>query len=766
MVASPNALLAGVAGPPVAVGMRGYAREEAQAPTSLPSGYSNDGLPPNVLEPEPEQPFDLQVYDSNLLATLIQDFEDAEQASRDNRLKAERDVDYYDNKQFTADIIAELERRGQPAIMLNRIRRKIKFMMGLEQAQRTKPQGLPRNPSDEDDAHAATDALRSICDMSKFDQMRSKAWKDMISAGWGGVEIVAEESPSRRNPRITIRLTRWDRMFFDPYSTEEDFSDANYLGVVIWMDKADAVRRYGDAAAEVFDVTIGESGNTYDDKPKETSWVHRQARPRIRVVQMYFIHTDGQWHFAEFTKGGFLRAGVSPWLDEDSEPEHPYSWRAANVDRDNNRYGSIREMVDVQDMLNKLVSKYLHLASVRQTFGTEGSLGRTTTRQLRQQLAKPDGHVGLAPGKKFGEDFGIIPTGDMGNANLQLLNAMMHEMDLIGANAAMEGESGAAASGKSVLAQQQGGQIETGPEMDTLRDMDRETYHKAWRRVRQFWTAEEWIRVTDDQKNIKFVGLNLPATQPVIDPMSGQQIVNPQTGQPQTQPVIDPLTGQPVIAKGDVSKLDLDIIIDDAPMVSGTMMDEQFKGLVGLAQVGIKFAPQVYIAASNLRNKGELMQMQAEQEQKPPDPIAQGMAQATIADKQASATSKQADAVHKIAQAKHLSVVTSGAQIGVAKSAAELQQDAERHAVEVAHQQARTAHEHIRAVGSAGDVRRASLLALAQQQQPPAAPPVGMDGQPQAADRPAPGGPPVRAPDGYFYVHAPHARGTYQRVVA
>jgi len=28
-----------------------------------------------------------------------------------------------------------------------------------------------------------------------------------------------------------------------------------------------------------------------------------------------------------------------------------------------------------------------------------------------------------------------------------------------------------------------------------------------------------------------------------------------------------------------------------------------------------------------------------------------------------------------------------------------------------------------------------------------------------------PGGPPVRAPDGHFYVHAPHAGGLYQRVV-
>jgi hypothetical protein len=30
---------------------------------------------------------------------------------------------------------------------------------------------------------------------------------------------------------------------------------------------------------------------------------------------------------------------------------------------------------------------------------------------------------------------------------------------------------------------------------------------------------------------------------------------------------------------------------------------------------------------------------------------------------------------------------------------------------------------------------------------------------------PIPGGPPVRGPDGHFYVHAPHPGGVYQRVL-
>ncbi len=39
-------------------------------------------------------------------------------------------------------------------------------------------------------------------------------------------------------------------------------------------------------------------------------------------------------------------SGPSPWIDEDGAREHPYCWRTAYVDRDNNRYGPIRDMVD------------------------------------------------------------------------------------------------------------------------------------------------------------------------------------------------------------------------------------------------------------------------------------------------------------------------------------------------------------------------------------------------------------------------------------
>lgn len=549
---------------------------------------------------------------------LCEMFEEAEDASCKNREYAERDVDYYHNKQWTEKEVKDLEKRGQPAIMKNRIRRKIKYLQGLEQQQRTEARATPRTPQHEQDAYSATACLRFIGDQNRYNQTRSKVFWDVAAAGWGGTETTVEFRPGMKNPMVVTRRCQWDRMWWDPYSSEDDFSDARRRGLVLWMDRDEAIGRWGAGAGKVFDETIqaAQIGGTYDDKPKYQTWVsYDKKRWRVRIVQAYFTAEDDTVYFAEFTKGGLLNYGASPWLDENGKPEDPYSWGSANVDRDNQRYGEIRSMIDLQDAINKRESKLLHLVSVRQTFGTQGSLGKMSVNDMKNELSKPAGHVQLAQSVEFGKHFGIIPTGDMADAQFQILQADNAEMDLEGPNAAMMGKGRQDQSGRALLAQQQGGAIEQSGLMDTLRDIDHRTYRKQWNRVRQFWTAEQWVSVTDDMRNLKWVGINQPETQPVVDPMTGAPAINPETGQPLEQPVIDPMTGQPKI-KNPVSALDVDITIDDAPHV-GTMQDEEFGRMVELAKIVPalqQMDAQTWISASNLRNKAELAQKVAEQQ--------------------------------------------------------------------------------------------------------------------------------------------------------
>lgn len=625
---------------------------------------------------------DLHRYHSR----LVDMFMASEESGDKSRRKAERDIDYYDGKQWTEKEAAALKKRGQPVIAFNLVRQKIDFLLGLERTQRTVPNALPRTPRHEKDAHAVKDALRFVADENRYNELRSRVWKDILTAGWGGVEVVVQErrgalmnSTAMTGPEyeVVYRRCAWDRMFWDPYSAEEDFSDAGYLGLVLWMDREEAVRRYGDVAGQVFDETISAQsvGGTFDDKPY-AAWVNHAQRKRVRVVQMYFIGEDGQWDFCEFTKGGILESGPSPWLTEDGEREHPYSWRSAYCDRENNRYGVIRDLIDPQDEVNKRRSKMLHHATVRQTFGNKRALGDLTEREIRTQLARPDGHVPLTGEAQFGRDFGIIPTNDQSSEHALLLQQAQGIFEVMGPNAAMQGKKEGNESGRAIMAQQQGGAIQTGTLTDTLRELDLEVYRKTWRRIRQYWTGQTWVRVTDDEQNIKFVALNEPMMEPVMGPVfdgagiSQQPVMDPMTGEPMMQPVIDPATGQPVLQNA-VAELDVDIEIGDAPDM-GTLQSEEFAQIVDLAKSGmVQFTPKQIIKASSLRNKAEIladMEDAAKQRQQA-SPEQQAAIQLEMEGKQADNALKSAGAMLKQAQA-----VKAASEVGAGPAAQPVEQ--------------------------------------------------------------------------------------------
>jgi hypothetical protein len=570
---------------------------------------------------------------------LVDMFCDAESASDKSRTRAERDLDYYNGKQWTTKEVAALKKRGQPVIAFNLIRNKIDYLQGLERQQRTVPRALPRTPMHEKDSEAVTDALRYVTQDQRYDDSKSRVWGDMLKIGWGGIEVTVEQRFDRNAMMATttmtpadydVRLVRcaWDRMFWDPHSSEDDFSDASYLGLVIWMDRSEAVRRYGEGASAVFDetVSLASVGDTYDDRPR-LAWIDSSKRKRIRVVQIYFIDTDGQWSFAEFTKGGILRNGPSPWLDEDGRREHPYAWRSSYVDRDNNRYGAVRDLIDPQDEINKRRSKALHLVTSRQTYGNHTF--EANTKENKAQLQRADGHVTLEGEAQFGKDFGIIPTNDQAAGHMEHLSQALSIFEVMGPNAAMMGKQAGAQSGRAILAQQQGGQTQMGLLTDTLRQMDMDVYRMIWNRIRQFWTGERWIRVTDDQNNMKWVGLN-PAQQYDL------------TG-----------VGNASVMDANVSDLDVDIILDEAPAV-GAMMDEQFALLIDLKQMDrnneIPFK-DIIAAAPNLRYKANLLKGISEREQQPPNPVAVAGAQAELATQEATVADKQASAKLKEAQA-------------------------------------------------------------------------------------------------------------------
>jgi hypothetical protein len=543
------------------------------------------------------------------LSTFIHQFEEAEEITRDARRLAERDRDYFDEKQLTAAEKSALEKRGQPAVVYNRVKRKVNSMMGLEKQTRKDPKAFPRNPDDDAAAQAATDVIRYVCDDSRWDDKRSQSAREIAIEGTAAIMVGGKRSRNGLDP--DIRRISWDRLYYDPHSSEFDFADAAFMGIVIWMDLDKAIARFPDAA-EVLEVTWARAkdSETYDDKPKDKMWADHK-RKRVRVCEHYYDSPDG-WMFCMFTEGGFIvEPQPSPYLGEDKQPECPIKAVSLYLDRENNRYGEVRTMIGAQDEINKRRSKALHLISQRQIRVSPNVAA--DPRAIRKELSRPDGVF-------IGEqgDVEILQTNDMAMGNMNLLQDAKNEIDLQGPNAALGGKNESDMSGRAIIAQQQGGMTELATYLDCIRVLSLAVYRSVWYRVQQYWDAERWIRVTDDEQNMRFVGVNQPVT--ALQAMAKQMGITKDNMQQamQEQPeavqqlqmfASDPRSQQVVEIENNVTELDVDISVDEG-IDTPTVAAEEFQSMLKLAGTGMVQIPaDILIEASSLRNKDRLLEL-------------------------------------------------------------------------------------------------------------------------------------------------------------
>lgn len=504
------------------------------------------------------------IADLEELKDVVREFLETTQEAR---ALSERCRDYKDGKQWTDAQIKELKRRKQAPIVNNRIKVKHQGLLGLMSLRKADPKAYPRNQSDADNgaAEAATDGLRYVAERGRFTAASVKAADNFFCEGYCGVHICGEMN-RRGEIDIVIDPIDWDRIFFDPYSTKPDFSDARDKGFMVWMDERDILAKFPDAAESgALDGLDIDTDTTFEDKP---TWHRKAGRYTRHLVATHYFQRGDDWYLAIYTGSGFLmKPQPSPYTDEFGSTECPLEFQHAYIDRNGNRYGELASFLDLQDEINHRRSKALFLNSQRQTFGNRGSIN--DIKKAKRELAKPDGHLEVGQGE-FGKDFGILPTGDMAQAQFELLQEAKSEIDAQSYNAQNAGaRQQGDISGVAIKRLTDNGIIELNTLFDGLSDLQVRVHRQCWNRIRQYWDEEKWVRVTDDHKDLKFIGFNVPVTmkeylQDIMDDDSkpaamrlgaSAQMIMYEQSQP------DALE-QVIMVQNKPAELDMDIILD------------------------------------------------------------------------------------------------------------------------------------------------------------------------------------------------------------
>lgn len=481
---------------------------------------------------------------------------------------------YYHGAQWTSEQIKILKKRKQPVTTYNRIGRKIDGVVGVLERLRQDPKAFPRTPQHQEGADLATACIRYVLDQQEWQPKSSEVARDGAIEGIGGIEINLAKG-DLGDPEIEFDIVEPDSFFYDPRSYRADFSDARYMGVSKWVDVELAKEMFPDKADEI-EASL-ESGTEFTTNPdRENKWFDT-TRKNVRLVDCWYQH-KGKWCYSIFTGATILMEGKSYLVDEKGKSECKYIMYSASVDHDGDRYGFVRNMKSVQDSVNFKQSKLNHILASRRLIMTNAAL--TDVEKARAEWARPDGVVVVNPGGEVKAD---DQSFDFAGWD-KLLQNDKTEIENFGPNPAVLGEGVEKQSGRAISLLQQAGIAELGPYITAYKGWKIRVYRAVWNAIQRHWSAERWIRVTDDDNVAQFIQIN------------GLQT--------------DPMTGLPAIVNG-IGSLDVDIIIDEGPDTIN-MMADTYDALLALATSGAQVPPSVLIELSpgiDSRTKKRVLEM-------------------------------------------------------------------------------------------------------------------------------------------------------------
>ncbi len=513
------------------------------------------------------------------------------ETKRAEREEARESDHYYHADQWTTADREILKGRKQPVVTYNRIARKIDGVVGVIIRLRQDPKAFPRTPQHAEGAEIGTAALRYALDNADWENTDPEAARYAATRGIGCVALELEKLPDG-DTDIKIELVE-EGFFYDPRSVRADFDDSRDFGIAKWIGLDEAQEMFPDQTDVLADL-VSSSGGTesgLEESDREHAWINIR-RKRIRLIEHWYRH-HGEWKFCFYVNDTILMAGTSPFVDSEGRTFPRFIPFSAYVDHDGDRYGFVRNLKGPQDELNMRHSKGLHILNTRRIIADKGAVD--DVERARKEAARADGYIEKNQNKDFEFDDSAKYADLQGH--LQMLKKAEETIEAFGPNSSLIGQGGENQSGRAIALLQQAGIAELGPFLRAYRAWKIRVYRAVWCIIQAHWTAEKWIRVTDDENVAQFIQLNALTTDEYGE----------------------------VAMENYLGDLDVDIVLDEGKDVTTTTADT-FDLLQSLAAAGAQIPPEVVIEMSDLpqsmkqRIAAMLRPPPPEPEPEPPEP--------------------------------------------------------------------------------------------------------------------------------------------------
>lgn len=332
---------------------------------------------------------------------------------RDNQTNFE----YYDGEQWTETEKAEIEDRGQQPTVINTIRPTIDMVCAQEVERRCDIQVCGREESDDNMAQLLTALLKHVFDDCNFEYYHSLGFKEAAIGGRSWLEATVK-TDERGKDIVRVQHVPWENVYLDPYSRLPDASDARFIIKIKWVDRDVLKTLFPDKEEQIDSVFDDDyKGQEYEAQMEASDrgdeWYYDPKTQRVKVCECWYTkptkeiveilnEVTGEKEKKKIFKNKVHHVIFSDEVilvgsaDDDEKNKNPlgvdmfplvpiYCMR----DRHGRPKGIVRDLVDIQDQINKLNSKFLWTVATNRVIVEEGAVRDEDV--LREEMQKPDG---------------------------------------------------------------------------------------------------------------------------------------------------------------------------------------------------------------------------------------------------------------------------------------------------------------------------------------------------------------------------------------
>ena len=523
-------------------------------------------------------------------------------AYEESRIEAEEVINLYHNRQYSDDQLATLENRGQPAETFNVIKMFANMLLGYYSTVVNTVTVSPRQYNDIVTASLLNDVFDYTMRDSDFETEGDKIKLDGLLAG---IMCVYEEIVDTKEKDQFGRVIRETRLShvpqaeiaLDPMSKLENYSDANYIHRWKWVAEDKLKEMFKNKKAEIEALEAYENHLNIDDSEFERTFGTQFQGVYKRYDNYLLVHSvvvdnDGRRWSVYWCADTILEKTEITFR----EVKFPYRVQKIHVSDRVEYYGMFRECVESQKAINQAILKIQLMANTQKALIEKG--GVEDIASFTDMFNRVNAVIPVLSLKKIKIE---NLTREVVDQYTIVDRALTRIQRVLGINDSFLGMAFASDSGRKVKLQQNQTTMSLRPLTVRFQQFYRLLGWDVCNLIKQYYTAYQVLRITDETVGSRWAELNKPMTmwsgkfdqnnQPIME-LVWEESIDPASGKPMQDEDGNLIIAPIPTAETEIAFTKFDIEIDstaynDEDEKNQLMMETVLQGNIGslLSQV-------------------------------------------------------------------------------------------------------------------------------------------------------------------------------------